>query len=448
MNLALQTENLIDAWYHNAFRFVTEAIGAVPTHQQEKALKSVSPGNHISIRSGHGVGKTALLAWIILWFICTRFDARIPCTASTHSQLRDILWPEAAKWMGKLPTQYQYMLEWQTERIIWKDRKETWFAVARTARKENPEALQGFHGDNLLFVVDEASGVPSAIFEVAGGALTKENVISIMTGNPTRLSGEFYRSHHQERHLWKTFHFSSEDSPLVSSDYPARIAKKYGTDSDVYRVRVKGDFPLAESDTFIPLPVVEHAKLIVQPEGNKNIWGVDPARFGDDETALVKRAGLKVAEVSGIRKRDTMEVSGWVAQQAKQEKPDQIMVDVIGIGSGVFDRLNEQGFPVIAVNVAERASDSEEYARLRDELWGKTKDALQEGLSLPDDEELAGQLSAPKYKFDSAGRIVIESKEDMKKRGVDSPDRADALCLTFYQPGTLIPEFSPERHVY
>jgi hypothetical protein len=442
MQLAAKVKNLIDDWFHEPLRFVAEGIGAEPTSQQEKVLREVTPGSHISIRSGHGVGKTALLAWLILWFLCTRFDARIPCTASTHSQLRDILWPETAKWLGKLPMQYQQSLEWQTERIIWKKRKETWFAVARTARKEAPEALQGFHGDDLMFVVDEASGIDQQIFDVAQGALTKENVISIMTGNPTRLAGEFYRSHHQDRHLWKTFHFSSEDSPLVSADYPARVAKKYGKDSDVYRVRVKGDFPLAESDTFIPLPLVEQAKLIVQPEGNKCTWGLDPARFGDDESALVKRSGLKVTEVSGIRKRDTMEVSGWVARQAKKEKPDQIMVDVIGIGSGVFDRLKEQGFPVISVNVAERASDSEEYAKVRDELWGKVRKALQEGLSLPDDEELAGQLSAPKYKFDSAGRIVIESKEDMKKRGVDSPDRGDALCLTFYQPDLLFPEFS------
>jgi hypothetical protein len=140
-----------------------------------------------------------------------------------------------------------------------------------------------------------------------------------------------------------------------------------------------------------------------------------------------------------------MEVAGWVARQAKKEKPDQIMVDVIGIGSGVFDRLKEQGFPVIAVNVAERATDSEEYARIRDELWARTRESLQEGLSLPNDEILAGQLSAPKYKFDSAGRIVIESKEEMKKRGVDSPDRADALCLTFYSRIMLFPEFAKHR---
>lgn len=148
---------------------------------------------------------------------------------------------------------------------------------------------------------------------------------------------------------------------------------------------------------------------------------------------------MKVLDVSGIRKRDTMAVAGWVASQAKEEKPDSIFIDVIGIGAGVFDRLKEQKFPVIAVNVAERASDSEFYTRVRDELWGSLKDALKEGLGIPDDEELCAQLSAPKYKFDSAGRIIIERKEDMKKRGVDSPDRADALCLTYYRPKLLFP---------
>ncbi len=441
-DLADKVQNLIDRWYHDPYRFVIEALRAKPTDQQKLVLKAITPGTHASIRSGHGVGKTALLSWLILWFICTRADARIPCTASTHSQLRDILWPEIAKWMNELPLQYQAALEWQTERVIWIERKNTWFSVARTARKEAPEALQGFHSSNLLFIVDEASGVPSEVFEVAEGALTKENVISVMTGNPTRLSGEFYRSHHADRHLWKTFHFSSEDSPLVSPDYVDRIARKYGKDSDVYRVRVKGDFPLAETNTFIPLPLVEAARTVECEPGKRVVWAVDPARFGDDESALVKRAGSKVVEVSGIRKRDTMEVAGWVASQAKKEKPDSIFVDVIGIGSGVFDRLKEQGFPVTAVNVAERASDSEFYARVRDELWGAVKDALKDGLSLPDDEELSAQLSAPKYKFDSAGRIVIERKEDMKKRGVDSPDRADSLCLTYYQPDLLFPEFS------
>ena len=143
----------------------------------------------------------------------------------------------------------------------------------------------------------------------------------------TRLSGEFYRSHHADRHLWQTFHFSSEDALLVSPDYMNRIARKYGKDSDVYRVRVKGDFPLAEADTFIPLPLVEAARTVEQKPGKRVVWGLDPARFGDDETALVKRAGSKVLEISGILKRDTMEVAGWVANQAKLEKPDSIFIN-------------------------------------------------------------------------------------------------------------------------
>ena len=444
-----QALNILRRWKNSALAFVTEAVNATPTDQQERVLREIGPGSHISIRSGHGVGKTALLAWVILWFFLTRYDARIPCTAATHGQLRDILWPEIAKWLKRLPADLQTSLEWQTERLLMKERRETWFAVARTARKENPEALQGFHGDYLLFVVDEASGVPDEIFEVAEGALTKANVISVMTGNPTRLSGEFYRSHHQDRHLWKTFHFSSEDSRLVSSDFPERIARKYGKDSDVYRVRVKGDFPLAEADTFIPLPIIEEAKLMIVPDGHgPQVWGLDPARYGDDETALVKRAGTKVLEVSGIRKRDTMAVAGWVVKQAKRENPSNIFVDVIGIGAGVFDRLNELGLPVTAVNVAERPKDADTYARVRDELWGCVRDALKEGLSLPDDEELCAQLCSPKYSFDSSGRIVIERKDDMKKRGVDSPDRADALGLTFYQGGSLLPEWSSGAHTY
>lgn len=425
-------------WRNSAYLFTTEVLKFEPTDQQRVVLRSIKPGVHISIRSGHGVGKTALLAVLIIWFMCTRSDARIPCTASTGSQLGDVLWPEISKWLDKLPNEFRNSLVWQSERVYWKDRKNTWFAVARTARKENPDALQGFHAEHLMFVIDEAPGVPDQIFEVAEGALTKANVISIMTGNPTRLSGEFYRSHHQDRAMWKTFAFSAVDSPLVSSSYASRIAKKYGIDSDVYRVRVKGEFPLAESDTFISLPLVEAARLRDSRPTSPEYWGVDPARFGDDESALCKRCGNLVTYIGGLKKRDTMVVAGWVANQALAEKPDGIFVDVIGIGAGVFDRLKEQGFPVHEVNVSERADDSTEYSRKRDELWGRMRDALQNGLSIPNDEELTAQLSSPKYSFDSSGRIVIESKDHMKERKVSSPDRADSLGLTFATPVELL----------
>lgn len=427
----------------DALGFVRKVIGVEPDPQQAEVLAELKPGAHISIRSGHGVGKSATLAWAILWFMCCYSHVRIPCTAGSKSQLRDVLWPEIAKWMRQMPADLQGMINWQTERITWGDKgnDQTWFAAARTSRKENPDALQGFHEGNLMFVVDEAPGVPDEIFQVKEGALTEEGAIDIMTGNPTRLAGEFYRSHHKDRHLWKTFHFSSADSSLVSPAYAERIAKKYGADSDVYRVRVKGDFPLAESDTWIPLHLIEEARMVThEPNGHRNMWGLDPARYGDDESALVKRTGPKVISVDGVRKHDTMYVAGWVAKQAKVEKPDQIFVDTIGIGAGVYDRLKELGYPVVPVNVATAADDKKEYYRCRDELWGRVKDAVEEGLNVFD-EELAGQLSGPKYSFASNGSVVIEPKDKMKERGVDSPDRADALCLTYYQPKKLLPGF-------
>ncbi len=440
-------------WRDSAYLFVVEALGATPSDQQKKVLLSVKPGAHISIRSGHGVGKTALLAWLVLWFMCTRPDARIPCTAGSKSQLRDVLWPEIAKWMDKLPADLAACLDWMTERIVWIDRPQTWFAVARTARKESPEALQGFHEKNLMFLIDEAPGVPDEIFEVSEGAMTEELVISVMTGNPTRLSGQFYRSHHKDRHLYQTFHFSSKDSVLVGDDFAERIASKYGKDSDVFRVRVDGDFPLAESDTFIPLHLIEEARLTPPSAVGDMIWGLDPARFGDDESALVKRRGKNVPYVDGVRKFDNMHVSGWVAKQYNEtpldDLPKRINIDTIGLGGGVFDRLNELGLPVVSVNVQEAAKNSAVdsktksgtvlYGKVRDELWGLVRDDLHAGLNVGPDEELSGQLCSPKYKIDSAGRIVIESNDDMKKRGIDSPDRACALGNTYYVPPLLFP---------
>lgn len=369
----------------------------------------------------------------------TRVSVRIPCTATTGSQLRDILWPEISKWIDRMPADMSSAVEWMTERILMKKDPTKWYAVARTARKENPDALQGFHDDEQLFVIDEASGVPDEVFEVAEGALTSPGVILILTGNPTKLSGEFYRSHHDLKHLYTCLHFSSDDSELVNPAYAQRIADKYGLGSDAYRVRVEGKFPKAESDQWISSDLVEDAKARESAALGNHIWGIDPARFGDDESALVKRRGLDVYFSGGKRSVDTMGLVGWVVNEytkalgTKEGQPDQIMVDVIGIGAGVFDRLNEVGLPVVAVNVAEKANDPEEYYRCRDELWGRVRDALREGAKLPDDDILCGQLSAPKYGFRSNGAIEIESKDKMKARGVDSPDRADALCLTYYK---------------
>ena len=413
--------------------FVLDVLGADPTAQQIQALQAMcTPGAKVTIRSGHNTGKTTFLAWIILWFLLTRYDCKVPCTAPSSGQLRDALWPEMVKWREVLPPAFAYALEITQDRVYLKDAPEMCFAVARTARREKPEALAGFHASSLMFLVDESSGVDEKVFEVARASLSNPGASVVMTGNPTRLQGFFYDSHHSHRERWTPLHWSCLDSPLPDEDYARDVIKDYGEDSNYYKVRVLGDFPNAESDQFISLEELEEAvRREVGPEG-KHVWGVDPAYLGDNECCLAKRQGLVVHEVIGKYGMDTMETAGWIMNEyeAAEDKPQKIVVDKIGIGAGVFDRLREMKYPVVGCNVAERSSDKARYLNLRAELWDKLKKFLHDG-KIPNDNKLIGQASCAKYHFPS-GKLAIESKMDMRKRGVVSPDRADAVMLSLF----------------
>lgn len=324
--------------------------------------------------------------------------------------------------------------EMTADRFFHRDYRNDWFACARTARRESPEALQGFHSENLLFCIEEASGVCNEVFEVAEGSLTSAENYVLLIGNPTRINGYFFNAFHSDRNRWKTLHFKSTDSPLVNPSYAQRMAERYGKHSNIYRVRVNGDFPTAEDDQLIPLHLLEDAVVREVSESEPIVWGLDVARYGSDETVLCKRHGNVIVKFKGVRNYDLMQTAGWVAAQYNEaeQKPKKIMIDVIGIGSGVFDRLREQGYPVSAVNVAESAREKGKYMNLRSELYHRLKDFFVEGRSkIPNDSELIGQTSSIKYHFDSSGRIAIEKKEDLKKRGLPSPDRADAAALTF-----------------
>jgi phage terminase large subunit len=394
----------------------------------------------VSIRAGHGVGKTALEAWTVLWFMLTRTDFKIPITANSQDQLRDVVWPELRLWHRKLPEELREQVEITAERLFLKAAPE-WFAVARTAAEHNTEALQGFHAKNLLFVLEEASGIADAIVEVAMGALSTKGAKQLMCGNPTKLSGYFYDSHHSLRERWKTLRVSSEDVPAAQG-HIADIVAKYGKESNAYRIRVLGEFPTQEDETVIPLDIVEQATTrdIQENEEFRVVWGVDVARFGDDRTALAKRRGNTMPEpVKWWRQKDTMQVAGLVMEEyrfleqtARDLLPAEILVDVIGLGAGVVDRLNELGLPVRGVNVAEQPAASERFMRLRDELWFRARDWFRERqCKMVKDEALISELTAPTYTFTSSGKIVVEPKDEMKKRGLRSPDLADAFILTF-----------------
>lgn len=420
--------------------YVRECLGAKPEAWQDDVLSRLEQGKkRIAIRSGHGVGKTTLEAWLALWFGATREGAKIPCTAPSGHQLHDLLWGEIGKWHRVLQERVPFMaqhIEIKAETVDFSLSRS--FAYARTARKEKPEALQGFHADHLMFLIDEGSGIEEPIFEVAEGALSTPGAIVVMCGNPTRTTGYFHRAFTRDRERWSTKQVGCADSSRVSPDYIANMAANYGQDSNVYRVRVLGEFPSADDDGVIPLHLAEAAVMRdVDPMKVKPLWGLDVARFGDDASALAKRKGNVVTEpVKTWRNKDTMQVSGLVKAEHDATPPDQqpaeILVDVIGLGAGVVDRLQEMGLPARGVNVAEQPSVEDRYLRLRDELWFKVREWLDaRACRLPEDEPLIAELTGPRYKVESSGKIKVESKDEMKKRGLKSPDRADALCLTF-----------------
>lgn len=429
--------------------FAKEVLGASPTDQQWDGSRKLAEKRRVSIRSGHGTGKSTFMAWSVLWFLSCYFPAKVPATAPTSHQLEDVLWAEIAKWHRRMADKFPALaaeFEWSNGAYRLKSAPSESFAVARTSRPERPEALQGFHAENILFLIDEASGVSDNVFEVAEGALSTDGAFVLMAANPTRQSGYFFDSHHKMRAAWAALHWNGEESPMVSREYIDNMVKKYGRQSPVFKVRVLGDF-VGASDGVIPLDLCEAAKIreVKPTESAPVVWGLDVARFGDDSSALAKRKGnVQLEKVKEWWGKDTMQTAGLVKAEydatPARDRPVAIYVDVIGIGAGVVDRLRELGLPVTGVNVAEspaiNAGPDRQYSRLRDEIWFRSREWLEaRDCHLCDDEETIAELVGPTYTIMSNGLIKVEGKDEMKKRGVKSPNRADAWNLTFADAG-------------
>lgn len=431
--------------------FTKDVIGATPDDIQGEILNSVAKNQLTTVRSGHGIGKSALQSWLILWFLCTRPFPKIPCTAPTKHQLHDILWAEVSKWLN--PT-LKTEIEWTQEKLYMKAHPENWFAVPRTATL--PDALQGFHAEHLLFIIDEASGVKDEVFEPVLGSLSTKDAKLIMCGNPTQLSGFFYDSHNKNRSIYTSFKVSGEDSKRVSKDYIQMIIDMYGIDSDVYRVRVAGEFPKSLPDSFIQLDWVENcskkdASDIVE---NRIDIGVDVARYGDDQTIICtlfdKKRQQKPIE---LNHNDTMQVTGTIVQLVEQlrkkyiGKPIHIKIDCDGLGVGVFDRLKEikDAREWSTVKIYEchfggaggknKESEPIEYANSTGKMWGLMREKLKNNdIELFYNDKQITQLTNRKYRINSDGKIELERKEEMKKRGLTSPDYGDSLALSLYEP--------------
>lgn len=423
----------VDRWRDNILDFVVECLDAEPTRQQEAALKAFSvPGAHVSIRSGHGTGKSTIFAWVALWALVCFWDVKIPATAPTAHQLEDILFPEIEKWRACMLEPWRSAIQVKSDKVTMAGTPG--FVAARTGRKENPEALQGFHADNLIFLIDEASGIPEQIFEVARGALSTEGARILMAANPTRLTGYFYNSHHKNRDLWTRFQFSCLDSPRVSPAYAKEIAEEYGEDSDMYRVRVLGEFPHASEMQFMPGDVVEAAMGRHLREEMFDfapvVIGVDVAMFGGDRSVVFLRQGLMskiLYQKRGVRPE---ELASRVAMFEDEYKADAVIVDATGVGEAVMSSLRLMNRSPIAFYAGEKALLDNCHNR-RAEVWYKMRKWLYEGGAIPDDSDLRDDLVGPEYSTNSRGQIQLERKQDMKKRGLASPDLADALAMTF-----------------
>ncbi|HYW89466.1 MAG TPA: hypothetical protein VFB50_16960, partial [Chloroflexota bacterium] len=377
-----------------------------------------------------------------LWFPLCRFPSKAVLTAPTSQQLFDALWSELRRWLGEAPAAVQDLLEVYNDRMHLKSAPEQAFVSARTSRAETPEAIQGVHSSNVLLIVDEASGVPEQVFEAGSGSMSTPGAITVLAGNPLRSSGFFWRTHNDLAASWVAFRVSAADSPRVDPKWVKEQADSYGVASAYYQARVLGEFPMNEDEVLIPRSLVVPACERALPSLSRNeyataVWGLDLARFGSASSVLIKRIGNSVPEPPQVwRAVDLMHIVGAVKVDFESLPPDMrpsaICVDSIGMGAGVADRMTELGLPTVFVNVSESPAVSGRYYRLRDELYGRTRDWFEKrDCSIPRHDRLVNELTSIRYRFTSDGRLRVESKDEMKKRGLASPDVADAFSLTF-----------------
>lgn len=451
----------IPIWQADPVVFMREVLLFEPDDWQIKAAHDLRDFPKVAVKSGQGVGKTGAEAALLLWFLSCFPYSRVVATAPTRQQLHDVLWAEVDKWMARSPL-LPMLLKWTKTYVYVVGHEKRWFATARTATK--PENMQGFHEDNMLFIVDEASGVADLIMEAILGTLSGEHNKLLMCGNPTRNSGTFFDAFHADRSQYQCHTVSSRSSHRTNKDNISSLDRKYGRNSNVVRVRVDGEFPDQEDDVFIMLSLIEHSIMLELLETllpKRISFGVDVARYGSDETVIARNVGGKITLPSIFRGQSLMKTVGKIVllyREAIREFPAYkgklyVNIDDCGLGGGVTDRLEEvkqeeklSRMVIVPVNAAGKVPEdiikdgngevraNDIYDNMTTYLWGTVKEKLiGEEISLENDNDLVAQFSCRKYRLTSRGKIVLESKDEMKKRGIESPDRADAVALSCFE---------------
>lgn len=471
-------------WQHSAYKFITEVIGVKLTSQQKDACDRTSEivvakikfnkglqcskketelaqKLGISIMSGRGTGKDFITACLTLWFLCCFDSPRILTTAITKAQLMGVLWAEISK-IFRLAAKHndgdsfldRYLVKQATK--IYKagdphKGADCHIEARPYAKNDDPEAqgevLSGKHADFMMIVIDEASGIHPAVFNPLEKTMTGLCNFAFIIFNPTRSSGYAVDTHYTDKDNWVTLRWDARDSENVNKTIIENIKTRYGEDSDAWRVNVLGLPPMSDSDSVIPRDWVEDCfeNDPVIDEDDVTSIGADIAGAGKDKSAMVRRIGYCIKEVLTNESKNTMETAGWINNYIILEEPDAVFIDYIGVGQGVCDRVkevNRRG--VHGIVVSNKSGTPERFYSLRDELWWGVRELFEKRRITIDPsvprhikDQLINELTVIKYST-ATGKVKVESKRELRARGISSPDLADALCLSFASKENLL----------
>ena len=418
----------------------------------------------MAVSSGRGIGKSALVSWLVIWMLSTRIGSTTIVSANSETQLRSVTWAEITKWLALSLNSHWFEVsatrvmpaKWLTELVERDLKKGTryWGVEGRLWSEENPDAYAGVHNfDGVMLIFDEASGISDAIWAVAAGFFTENtpNRFWMAFSNPRRNTGYFYEAFNAKRDFWRNKVVDARSVEGTDKAVYEQIIQEYGPDSVQAHVEVYGEFPSAGDDQFIPVYLVDDAtqRPRYKDASAPIIIGVDPARFGADATVIAVRQGRDLNVIKRYRGDDTMEIVGRVIEAIEEFNPTLVVIDEGGLGAGIVDRLKEQRYKQVkGVNFGNKSTKPIMYGNKRAEMWGNMREWLKTA-SVPTDKLLKSDLTSPKVKPDSKGTIFLEGKKEMKARGLASPDAADAIAVTFAYPvGNRTPVDKAPRRSY
>ena len=425
-----------------------EVLTDIANHIKQNNGKIDFDTLRMAVSSGRGIGKSALVSWLVIWMMTTRIGGTVIVSANSEAQLRSVTWAEITKWVSMSVNSYWWEIsatrvspaKWLTELVERDLKKGTryWSVEGRLWSEENPDSYAGVHNmDGVMLIFDESSGVPDSIWSVASGFFTENtpNRFWMAFSNPRRNTGYFYETFHSKRDFWNTKVVDARTVEGTDKQVYEQIIAEYGPDSTQASVEVYGAFPDASDDQFISSLLVDEAmkRDRYKDQSAPIVIGVDPARFGADATVIAVRQGRDIVEIKRYRGDDTMTVVGYVIEAIEQYSPALVVIDEGGLGAGIVDRLKEQRYKIKGVNFGNKAKNPIMYGNMRAQMWGEMK-AWLKSASIPTDRFLKSDLISPMMKPDSRGTIFLESKKDMKARGLASPDAADAIAVTFAFP--------------